>query len=444
MRRRGGSGLFVIAIVLGTALPRAVAERLTLADAIALARRGQPQLRAADAQIAVSRARIGRAFAPYLPNINLTLQERWDGSNAAPVQQIDPATGLVIVAFPFANALRSTLSLGLDERLFDFGRTRGAVAAARINEQQARVDRSVRGLDVELAVFEAYTDALRGRALEQVQQLGVEQVERQLKRARALYKATLRPEIDVLSAETQLAQARIRLLQARNITANAFVALRNAIGSNAPSMIDPVEIRIGDLSLETRAPQAIVDEAVGAREELHSIELQSLSAGESLRAARADYFPVFSVGATASMVVTDQRFGPTASLFATFTIAEPVFNGWATRYAIAEQRANIEAVRFNFETQRLRIVQEVEAARLAVELSRASLAVAEVARRQSERQLALSVARYESKVGSFVELNDARNGVVNAMATEVEARYGLSKSRGQLLRRTGNSVAMTP
>jgi len=431
-------------MVLGLSVSSARAGSLTLEDAVALARGGQPRLRVAEAQIKVTQARVGRAFAGYLPNINLSLQERWDGSNGAPAQALDPQTGITLLTYPLGNSFRSVLSLGLDERLYDFGRTGGAVAAARATALQARVDRTVLGLDVELLVFEAYTDALLGAAEERGQQLAIEQVERQLQRARALYKATLRPEIDVLSAETQLAQAQIRLFQARNVTQNALVALRNAIGVGAPQVIDPVDLLLGSSAMERLAPQALADEAVSARAELRSIELAIRAAGESLRAARADYFPVFTVGANASVIVTDQRFGPTTNLFATFTISEPIFSGWSTRNLVKEQRANLEAARYNYEAQRLRIVQEVESARLAVELARASLAVAEVARRQAERQLAMALARYDTKVGSFVELNDARNGVINAMATEVDARYGLSKSRGQLLRRTGRSVVTGP
>lgn len=444
MAIRRGAPLSAILVVLVSLSSSARAVPLSLEEAIAIARFSQPRLRAADAQIKLTNARIGRAFAAYLPNLNLALVERWEGSNTAAVLGVDTKTGAASTTYPFGHGFLSTLSLALDERLFDFGRTGGVVAAARAAEQQARVDRSVLGLDIELAVFEAYTDVLRGRGQEHVQQIGIEQVERQLQRARALFKATLRPEIDVLSAETQLAQARIRLLQARNVTQNAIVALRSAIGAGATAELDPVDRVLGPSPHEAHAPGVLVEEALGARAELRSVELAIRIAGENLRAARADYFPVLSVGANASMIVTDSNFGPTAKLFATFTITEPLFNGLVTRRIVEEQRANLEIARYNLSTLRLGIVQEVESARLAVELASATLAVAEVARRQAERQLALAQARYESKVGSFVELNDARNGMVTAMGSEVDARYALSRSRGQLSRRVGRSVVQGP
>jgi outer membrane protein TolC len=421
--------------------PPAAAERLTLEEALDLAIRGQPRLAAATAQIDAAHARVGRAFSAYLPSINLTLQERWDGSNAAVVTRAEPLTGKTLLDYPFVNGLRTAVGATFDLRLFDFGRTGGAVAAARASEAQARTDLEVIGLDVRLAVFEAYVDALRGGAQIAVQQLAVEQVERQLQRARALYKATLRPEIDVLSAETQLAQAQIRRLQATNAAENALVALRNAIGRGAPARIEPREPPLVELPIEHRPIEELVAEAVAVRGELRSLDLQIDAAIETLRSQRGDYFPIFSLGSSANAAVSDTRLQPIiATALATFTITQPLFQGLQTRRAVQEARANVELARQNRDVVRLRIVQEVESARLAVDLARASLGVAVIARRQAERQLVLAQARYESRVGTFVELNDARNGLIVAMGQEVDARFTLMKGRGQLLRRLGRGV----
>jgi outer membrane protein len=423
---------------------RGNAGTFTLEEAVALARRGNPLLAASDAQIRSATEKVGRAFAPYLPSINLAIAGRWDGGNTIPAQTLDPMTMMPVLSYPFLNGFRATASGQFDERIWDFGRTSGQVGAARATVKQTQIDRITVGLDVELAVFEAYNDALRGRAQEEVQRIAVEQVEKQLQRATALYKATLRPEIDVLSAETQLAQARIGQLKAKNATANALIALRAAIGLRAPVQIELAEFQVAVVAEETRERTSTINAAIDARPEIHSLEQQIEATQQTVRAARGDYFPVFSLSANATLVASDSYWGPAGTLFGSFTITQPLFTGWATRHAVADARAIVDVVRANLEQQRLTITQEVLIALQAVDLARASLEVATIARQQAERQLTLAQGRYESKIGTFVELNDARNGVINAMAQEIDARYGLSKGRGELLRRLGRSVVKAP
>ncbi len=430
----------ILALVLCVA-PAIRAAPLTLDEAFELARRAQPRLRAADADVAAARAHVGRAFAAYLPNLSVSAQSRWDGSSSAPHVVADPRTGAPITSYPFVNGLRYTVSGSIDERLFDFGRTSGAVAAARAADLQSNLDRVSLDLDVQLSVFEAFTDALKGGALERVQALGVEQFERQLRRARALYKSTLRPEIDVLAADTQLAQAQIRLLQAQNGSLGALVQLRAAIGGAQPIALPLAEVLLRELPFERAPAMALEDDALVNRSEPRAAEAQAAAARAAIVVVRGDYYPIFSVGANASVTGTDANAGPFFNLFANFTVSEPLFTGWSTRRGVEEARANAEQARLNVEVTRNQVRQQVAAARLSVELAAASFAVAEKARAQAERQLKLAEIRYDTKVSGFVELNDARNGLVTALAQEVEARFSLSKSRGQLLRRLGRSIA---
>ena len=429
---------FLALVSYGSFTAEATAEPLSLDAAIALARAGQPSLRQAEANTVAAHARVGQAFSAYLPNLSLVLQGRWDGFNTVPA--LDPTAVPPAVIYPFTNTLRATLAGALDERIYDFGRTGGAVASARALETQARTDLTVAGLDVELAVLTAYTDAQRGRALERVEQLAVAQVEAQLQRARALYKATLRPEIDMLSAETQLAQAQIGLLQAQNTAATALVALRAAIGPRAPVQLEPDDRLLAPLAAEERPERELIEAAFATRGEIRSAEAQALSARQLVRSARGDYFPALSLGSSATVITANSNLGPSYAAFVTFTVTQPVFNGLATLRAVQQARANVDAAQQALEGVRIRIAQEVSTARLAVQLASASWKVADRARQQAERQLTLAQARYETKVGTFVELNDARNGLITALVQEVTARHTLSKSRGQLARALGRSV----
>jgi outer membrane protein len=414
------------------------ARPLTLRDALERAANANPSIKGAAATRDSAEARVGRAQSPYLPQINAFIQGRDDMTNGNPQTEFGPMGPSL--TFPYANATQYTGSLSLDQRLYDFGKTRGTVAAARATEQRASYDVRAAARSVEVTVVAAYLDALRSDAQVQVSTDGVERVTKQLSHAEVLFKAGMKQEIDVLSAKTQLAQVQLQLVRNQNGAAAARVQLRNAMGGiDEPATYELSEVnRVAGPGDDATSSEPLVAEALAHRPEVASAEHAVKAAEGTLVSVRADYYPVISANATVLSTKTNPSAAPlVVDAFASLTVNAPLFSGWATTHAVADAHAQIRGAASNLDAVRQQVAAEVAANWLDVQSAKVSLDVASTALTNAERQLKLADGRYQAGVGSFVEFNDARNTLLNAQANQVDAHYGLLSAWAQLLKSLG-------
>lgn len=419
----------MLALSLAASTSTAAADTITLLDAVDAALKAHPNLQRSAAEREASEARIGRTRAGFLPQVQASASIRDDVSDPLNFVSSDP--------IGWGNQFGYDASLGVNQLLTDSGRTRSAIDGARAGELQARRQIAVDRLDVELAVVRAYLDILRHRDLLAVSTGAIALVEEQLQRASALFRATLRPEIDVLSAETQLAQARLQRLRDDNAIATAQVTLQNAIGAGTARSYDAAAIEIAPVVDETRGIGDLATLALGARPELAVLQAAIASGEANVRVAQTRLSPVVSASAGAYANGNDQSWIPGVGVFASLGVSMDLYVGGANTYEISEGRAQLRSTQAELVRVEQAIAASVGRAALAVQISREALDVASAWRVQAERQLQLAQSRYQSGVGNFVELNDARTGLVNAQRQEVSARYDLAQSRVVLARELG-------
>jgi outer membrane protein TolC len=98
--------------------------------------------------------------------------------------------------------------------LFDGMLTRGKVIEARAQYEQADLDFADTRRRVELEVRQAYSDYLQAQELLEAQKKTVEEAEESLRLAEARFRAGSGTQLDVLSAQTALTEARSNEIQA--------------------------------------------------------------------------------------------------------------------------------------------------------------------------------------------------------------------------------------
>jgi outer membrane protein len=86
---------------------------------------------------------------------------------------------------------------------------------------------------------------------------------------------------------------------------------------------------------------------------------------------------------------------------------------------------------------RLQVGVDVEQARLAVRAAKASIGGANEALVNAREQLRLAEGRYETGLGSVIELADAQVAYTTAEAQQVQAVFNLAAARAQLLAALG-------
>jgi outer membrane protein TolC len=329
------------------------------------------------------------------------------------------------------------LGLGLQIRLYDFGRRELDTRMARDGSEISRL--VLQGLQNELIhqVTRGYYSVLQAAAFVAVREESVQTFEESLRVAGERLNAGGAVKTDVLNLEVQLAQAKDDLIRARNGVQLSLAALNTAIGSEVVSTNDLPARR----ELPVNRPAWGVDSnAVTERPEftasVRMVEVRKAGAQK----ARRQYWPTVNGFGTVdwnSEVSTDFEQSYMAGVAAEVTL----FDGGRRRAAVAGAEAGERAAR-----------EEVQKAvnTLKLDLTTASLLAGEawdrleVARKSienAEEALRITREKYRQGAADIPELLTAQVGLAGTRTRNVAALYdclialsNLERARGALVR----------
>ncbi|MBL8634632.1 MAG: TolC family protein [Myxococcales bacterium] len=444
--------------VAAQAVSEATTAPIDLSEAIQTALTHSPTAEAARQTKLSAEARIGTVRSSWLPQLTLSGSVRGDYS-----YQIGGMNTQV-------TTLRSSGQLALNQMIYDFGRVGGRISAAQASAQAAQTDERNVQSQVVLGAMSGFYAVLQAEALLSVASENQQQQLRRLKQAESFFKIGTKPQIDVLIAQTAVAQARLQVLQATGNVQVARTQFLQSLGlpeSEWPrwqkrpvsSLLPPphaLESQLHGASAETVAtiPDATVDAALRTRPDFQSLQSRVRAAEAQLKAARADYFPTLSIGANASLSsgtiggisgldVTTQQSLPGLLVTGTLGLNWPVLTGLSTVYAVRDAQAQLSLAQANLQQLRLQVrsqlqqaLQQVLTAWLTVE---ASVALAN----QAKKQLEMADGRYRAGVGNAIELGDAQVSAMQAQAQQVQADFALALQRANLRFYLGELISET-
>ncbi|HTS17856.1 MAG TPA: TolC family protein [Verrucomicrobiae bacterium] len=187
-----------------------------LATALEEALQHRPELISADRQIAVAKANVQVASSGYKPQASVFGNYGWHD-------------------YAFTNSIDDTregwvLGANVSWALFDGMLTHGKITEARAQLQEANLDYADTRRQVELEVRQAYSDYLQTLELIEAQKKTVEEAEESLRLAEARFRAGTGTQLDVLSAQTALTEARSNEIQALHDYNVATATLERATG----------------------------------------------------------------------------------------------------------------------------------------------------------------------------------------------------------------------
>lgn len=184
-----------------------------VADLVVLARETRPEVRGAESRLRGLAGVTQAARGGTLPSIDV-------GANYT--RTINPS--------PFAVEHQTTGSVQLTYPIYDSGVTRARVAAARQDEEEARVTRDQIELAVELEVRQAVVDLEDAWQQVEVAQSQVDLATEALRLAELRYSEGLGILLDVTSAQADATRARTALVNAEFAYLAAYARLQQAVG----------------------------------------------------------------------------------------------------------------------------------------------------------------------------------------------------------------------
>jgi outer membrane protein len=410
---------------------------LTLARALANARAQQPSLRQARAATDAARARVGQATAPMYPQLNGSAAYQLTTANF--VARPGQFPGSLTPARPEPNFELFhywTFGLSATQLVYDFGQTpnrRGAAQA--MVEAQGHSEREAQ-LQVAENVRTAFFAARAAKALLTVARDNLANQERHVAQTEGFVRAGARAEIDLAQVRTDRANARVGLINAENGYASAKARLKQAMGSEHSGDFELGEDSMPPVPGEDGSLDALVGRALKTRPQFLALQRQVRAQELTASAIRGSRWPALGIS-TAGTEAGVELDNLTWNWNAGATLTWRIFEGGLVSAQVDEARANRAGVQAQLDALRQQVRLDVEQAQLSVRATHAVLGAADEAVANARERLRLAEGRYQTGVGSGLELADAQLALASAEAQRVQAEYNLSAARSQLTRALG-------
>jgi outer membrane protein len=412
-------------------------EVLTLDQALRSARAHQPALELARGNLIAAQGQSDNARAPLLPQLNGTASYNRATNNFVytPGGTVNPdAPPPPPPSFNTKPLWRFALSA--NQLLYDFGESINKWRAAEAGAQAQ--GESVRSAEVQVAynARAAFFTARAAKDLVGVAQESLANQERHLGQIKGFVEVGSRPEIDLTQAKADRATAQFQLINADNAYAVARAQLNQAMGVERSIDYDLSDEELPAVEGEDGDVERLVGEAQHLRPEVSSLRLSAASQELTLRSAHDQIWPALSLSGTADDRGADLN-NLAWNLSGFITLSVPILQGGAINAQIRQAQGQLVTAKAQLETERQQVRLDVEQARLGIRSAKGAIAAAEDALANTRDRLRLAEGRYQTGVGSIIELGDAQLALNTTAAQRVQAQYQLYSARAQLLKALG-------
>lgn len=400
---------------------------MTLENCIRLALGNNPEIKAAFQDILAADARIKQVWSNYFPTIS------WQtGYTRLRQLQLSDALGENL---EFNYYLLGQASL--QQMLYDFGVTQNQATIRKLDYEGYKKTFQATVNDVIYQTKDAYYSVLYAYENRRVARETVDKYQLFYNQAKAFYTTGMNPKVDVTIAETNLSNAKLKLIQADNAVNLAIAKLNNIMGVpfiEKYEILDRLKYRPINLTFE----QAI-EIAREARPELKRAEIRVEAVNQTVKLTKKSYLPTLSIEAQY------QRGGKTWTSNYGFNIGGyltfPNVNGMLIHNEIKEAKYLYDRELANALNTQNTIYLEIQDAYLKVEEKRNQLPVAILQVKQSKENYELSFGRYRVGEGTANELKDAENTYEQSQLTYYTALYEYNSARAQLEKSIGKNIS---
>ncbi len=437
---------------------------LTLPEVVQAALDRSPELQGVRYSLEEARERVSEAWGSVYPSVDLSSTFTRNVSPSVsflPANILDPEANpndLVPVRFGADNTWQ--LSIGVDQPVFNAAVFIGVGAAGRY---QALQEEGMRGQAqaVVTRVRESYYSLLLAQEQARLTDNSVRRVRESLDETRALNRAGLSSDYDVLRLEVELANLEPNLRRAQNAVRQARRQLGvdldlpaeeaetlEVAGALASMDLDDVGansadnqqiLAFGGAPAEPAGQEdRLVTDALASRSDLRQLVLTESLRQTELRLEQVEYLPKISVFGTYA-INSQQNGNPeffgaprayTRNVGVRFTL--PLFQGFQRDARIDQKRAVLNQARAQTERARLQARSQVRSLVDGADEALARARAQDLAVEQAQRGFEIARAQYREGLSSQLELTDAEVALRQSEFNYAQAVYDYLVARARL------------
>ncbi|MHC1764226.1 MAG: TolC family protein [Verrucomicrobiia bacterium] len=352
------------------------------------------------------------------------------------------------IVSPFPKVLgdqRWSADVRVVQSIYEGGRISSSLRTAKLTKEQALLQYQTVIADTLLAVRVAYSDVLLAAQQITVQEASVNLLNRELEDQKRRFEAGTVPRFNLLRAEVEVANARPRLIRARNSHRIAKNNLVNLLGYNLPKDVwEDIPLNLtGELEAvpyDVELPIAIA-KALENRSELAALRKAVGLAREAVVTARALRKPsvqAFAGYGGRNSMFTDDLSREVSGWFAGAQLNWDIFSGLSVQGRIEEAQALQRRAEYDLEDNTRQIELQVRTAYSNFVEARELLDSQRKVQEQAEEALRLATVRSQAGTGTQLDVLSAQTALTEARTTEVLALHDYVVALARLERAIGN------
>jgi outer membrane protein TolC len=312
------------------------------------------------------------------------------------------------------------LQLQVTQPLFTGFKLLSSYQKAALTKEQADANIKYSELTLIKSVQKAFLSLLQARANVQSNKDSVARLESQYKVAQAYYDVGLKPRLDVLQAESDLATAEQNLLKAQNSVLVQTAQLNSLL--NLP--LNQNTEFVGELTYLpfTMNIQDCLDTAYKQRPDLYMGVKSVQIAERDVKIAASTFYPQIQAQATYTregnepgLTVKDKSSSTTPEAGTIGVTASLQAWDWGSTYfGVQAARDTVKKLQADLAELRLNVGYEVKTYFLNLQDAAKRISVARTALEASKEGYRMAVARYQAQVGTSTDVLDAQSRVSSA------------------------------
>jgi outer membrane protein len=394
-------------------------ESYTVDELILQSLENSPDLHISKLQYDASQKRYDTAFSGYLPQVDLT-------ASAGRISQSE--------TYDFSSVDDNLLTgkISLKQLLYDFGKTGGDTDTEKFSSQSYLMENMQKISDKKKDVKNAYYDILKAIALIDVQKENVKLNKAQLYRAKRYFEAGIRTKIDISDAEFRLIKAKLELKKAEYNLKLSYAQLDKVVGfaqTTNDYTVYSQKLELQTLYNSLHPYDLTLEEAINFaylnRYEIKKEFAKIKSTQAQTASVDAQYYPSLFLSANYIAQKADeyQLYVPKTKWDAMLNLNWNLYQGGATSAQSQEKKINLNISNEQLSYTKLTIKKSTTMAFINLNKTKDTIELDQSLVKVSNEKFDQASKRYEHGLSDYIELQEARQGYIDAKATLVVDYY---------------------
>ncbi len=373
---------------------------LSLDDCIRKALANNPKIKSASHNTDIYKTKITQAWSNYFPTFNMTnglTRNRYFTINFTVEDKL----------YTFYN----TIDLTASQLLFDFGKTKALAKVAKYNFESTVAGLEETVNEIIYTTTNAYYNLIYAIEKKKVYEDTLSNYKIQLEEAQIYYKTGKKSKIDIITAQYNMENAKLGLIESENDIELAKAELSNIMGIPECENYDIIEeLNVNNYEYNF---EDLLEAAYANNPELKIYENQIKASEQLILSAKRAFTPNFE-----AFGEFQDGGGTSLSDDYGWTIGVQFrcnnFNILLMKKQLDEAKATYKKDMADLEEMKNNLYLEVKQAYIKLKNAESSIPVAAISLKQAAEQHRLAQGRYKAGAGDAVELKDAEISYKNA------------------------------